>query len=93
MPHVTSGGKQVNLVEKASSHSRDPGVRRQHGVRRQDEERRLRAGDRRHPLFQRHARRGNKVAKDIGVKFIYTGPVDTNPVDQLQIVQNCSTRG
>jgi rhamnose transport system substrate-binding protein len=36
---------------------------------------------------------GNKAAADLGVKFIYSGPVDTNPVDQLQIVQNLLNQG
>ena len=35
---------------------------------------------------------GNKAAAAFGVKFIYSGPVDTNPVDQLQIVQSLINR-
>lgn len=40
------------------------------------------------PYFNAMQDGGNKAAADLGVKFIYSGPVDTNPVDQLQIVQN-----
>jgi ABC-type sugar transport system ATPase subunit len=38
------------------------------------------------PYFSAMQNGGNTAAKDLGVKFIYSGPVDTNPVDQLQIV-------
>ncbi len=36
---------------------------------------------------------GKKAAADLGVDFIYSGPVDSNPVDQLQIVQNLINQG
>jgi rhamnose transport system substrate-binding protein len=45
------------------------------------------------PYFNAMQDGGNKAAKDLGVKFVYTGPVDTNPVDQLQIVQNLLNQG
>jgi rhamnose transport system substrate-binding protein len=45
------------------------------------------------PYFNAMQDGGNKAAKDLGVKFIYSGPVDTNPVDQLQIVQNLINQG
>ena len=35
------------------------------------------------PYFNAMQDGGNKAAKDLGVKFIYSGPVDTNPVDQF----------
>ncbi len=40
------------------------------------------------PYFNAMEEGGKKAAGALGVKFIYSGPVDTNPVDQLQIVQN-----
>ena len=40
------------------------------------------------PYFNAMEAGGKKAAADLGMKFIYSGPVDTNPVDQLQIVQN-----
>jgi rhamnose transport system substrate-binding protein len=45
------------------------------------------------PYFNAMQDGGNKAAADLGVKFIYQGPVDTNPVDQLQIVQNLINQG
>ncbi len=45
------------------------------------------------PYFNAMEAGGNKAAKDLGVDFIYSGPVDTNPVDQLQIVQNLIDQG
>lgn len=45
------------------------------------------------PYFNAMEQGGNKAAAALGVKFIYTGPVDTNPVDQLQIVQNLVNQG
>ena len=45
------------------------------------------------PYFNAMQNGGNTAAKDLGVKFIYSGPVDTNPVDQLQIVQNLINQG
>jgi rhamnose transport system substrate-binding protein len=45
------------------------------------------------PYFNAMEAGGNKAAADLGVDFIYTGPVDTNPVDQLQIVQNLINQG
>ena len=45
------------------------------------------------PYFNAMQAGGNRAAKDLGVDFIYSGPVDTNPVDQLQIVQNMIDQG
>ena len=45
------------------------------------------------PYFNAMQDGGAKAAKDLKVKFIYSGPVDTNPVDQLQIVQNLINQG
>lgn len=45
------------------------------------------------PYFNAMEEGGKRAAADLGVDFIYTGPVDTNPVDQLQIVQNLIDQG
>ncbi len=45
------------------------------------------------PYFDAMEAGGKKAAAALGVKFIYTGPVDTNPIDQLQIVQNLVNQG
>ena len=45
------------------------------------------------PYFNSMEAGGNKAAEAFGVEFIYTGPVDANPVDQLQIVQNLINQG
>jgi ABC-type sugar transport system substrate-binding protein len=45
------------------------------------------------PYFNAMEEGGKKAAEALGVKFIYSGPVDTNPVDQLQIVQNLVNQG
>jgi ABC-type sugar transport system substrate-binding protein len=45
------------------------------------------------PYFNAMEAGGKKAAADLGVKFIYSGPVDTNPVDQLQIVQTLINQG
>jgi ABC-type sugar transport system substrate-binding protein len=45
------------------------------------------------PYFNAMQDGGNKAAAALGVKFIYSGPTDTNPVDQLQIVQNLINQG
>ena len=45
------------------------------------------------PYFNAMEAGGNKAAAALGVKFLYSGPVDTNPVDQLQIVQNLIDQG
>ncbi len=45
------------------------------------------------PYFDAMEAGGKKAAEALGVKFIYSGPVDTNPVDQLQIVQNLVDQG
>jgi ABC-type sugar transport system substrate-binding protein len=45
------------------------------------------------PYFNAMQAGGDKAAAALGVKFIYDGPVDTNPVDQLQIVQSLINRG
>jgi len=45
------------------------------------------------PYFKAMEAGGNRAAKAFGVDFIYSGPVDTNPMDQLQIVQNLIAKG
>ncbi|MAU21920.1 MAG: autoinducer 2 ABC transporter substrate-binding protein [Martelella sp.] len=45
------------------------------------------------PYFNAMEEGGNAAGQELGVDFIYTGPVDTNPVDQLQIVQNLINQG
>ena len=45
------------------------------------------------PYFNAMEAGGNKASKELGVDFIYSGPVDTNPVDQLQIVQSLIDQG
>ncbi len=45
------------------------------------------------PYFNAMQQGGEKAAAALGVKFIYSGPTDTNPVDQLQIVQNLINQG
>jgi rhamnose transport system substrate-binding protein len=45
------------------------------------------------PYFNSMEDGGKKAAEQFGVDFIYTGPVDANPVDQLQIVQNLVNQG
>ncbi len=45
------------------------------------------------PYFNAMQQGGQKAADALGVTFIYSGPVDTNPVDQLQIVQNLIDQG
>lgn len=45
------------------------------------------------PYFNSMEAGGNKAAEEFGVEFIYTGPVDANPVDQLQIIQNLVNQG
>ncbi|MEX6508973.1 autoinducer 2 ABC transporter substrate-binding protein [Jiella sp. M17.18] len=45
------------------------------------------------PYFDAMKKGGDEAAKTLGVDFIYQGPVDTNPVDQLQIVQNLINQG
>ncbi|MEO1105491.1 MAG: autoinducer 2 ABC transporter substrate-binding protein, partial [Pseudomonadota bacterium] len=45
------------------------------------------------PYFNAMEEGGNRAAEDLGVEFIYSGPVDTNPIDQLQIVQNLIAQG
>jgi ABC-type sugar transport system substrate-binding protein len=45
------------------------------------------------PYFNSMEAGGKKAAQAFGVDFIYTGPVDGNPVDQLQIVQNLVNQG
>lgn len=45
------------------------------------------------PYFDAMEAGGKKAAEALGVDFIYQGPVDTNPVDQLQIVQNLINQG
>lgn len=45
------------------------------------------------PYFNAMEAGGNKAAEALGVEFIYQGPVDTNPVDQLQILSNLVDQG
>jgi ABC-type sugar transport system substrate-binding protein len=45
------------------------------------------------PYFDAMKAGGTKAGEELGVEFIYTGPVDANPVDQLQIVQNLVNQG
>jgi len=45
------------------------------------------------PYFKAMQDGGERAAKQFGVDFIYSGPVDTNPMDQLQIVQNLIAQG
>ena len=45
------------------------------------------------PYFDAMEAGGKKAAAALGVEFIYQGPVDTNPVDQMQIVQNLINQG
>jgi ABC-type sugar transport system substrate-binding protein len=45
------------------------------------------------PYFDAMEAGGNKAAQALGVDFIYQGPVDSSPVDQLQIVQSLIDQG
>jgi ABC-type sugar transport system substrate-binding protein len=45
------------------------------------------------PYFDAMKTGGEEAAAKFGVDFIYQGPVDTNPVDQMQIVQNLIDQG
>jgi ABC-type sugar transport system substrate-binding protein len=45
------------------------------------------------PYFDAMEAGGKKAASTPGVDFIYQGPVDTNPVDQMQIVQSLINQG
>jgi ABC-type sugar transport system substrate-binding protein len=45
------------------------------------------------PYFNAMEAGGNAAAADLGVEFVYQGPVDANPLDQLQIVQSLIDRG
>ncbi len=45
------------------------------------------------PYFNAMEAGGNAAAEDLGVEFVYTGPVDANPLDQLQIVESLLARG
>jgi rhamnose transport system substrate-binding protein len=45
------------------------------------------------PYFNAMEAGGNRAAADLGVEFVYTGPVDANPLDQLQIVESLLARG
>ena len=45
------------------------------------------------PYFNAMEAGGKKAAAALGVDFVYQGPVDTNPVDQMQIVQNLINQG
>jgi len=45
------------------------------------------------PYFNAMEAGGKKGGDAFGVEFIYQGPVDTNPVDQLQILNNLVNQG
>lgn len=45
------------------------------------------------PYFNAMEAGGNAAAADLGMEFIYQGPVDANPLDQLQIVESLIARG
>jgi len=45
------------------------------------------------PYFDAMKAGGEEAAAKFGVDFIYQGPVDTNPVDQMQIVQSLIDQG
>ena len=45
------------------------------------------------PYFNAMENGGNAAAADLGVEFIFQGPVDANPLDQLQIVESLISRG
>ncbi|PWR02083.1 autoinducer 2 ABC transporter substrate-binding protein [Meridianimarinicoccus roseus] len=45
------------------------------------------------PYFNAMENGGNAAAEDLGMQFIYQGPVDANPLDQLQIVESLISRG
>lgn len=45
------------------------------------------------PYFNAMEAGGNAAAADLGVEFVYQGPVDANPLDQLQIAQSLIDRG
>lgn len=45
------------------------------------------------PYFNAMEAGGHRAAEDLGAEFIYEGPVDSNPIDQLQIVQSLISRG
>ena len=45
------------------------------------------------PYFNAMEDGGKKAGEALGVDFIYQGPVDTNPVDQLQILNNLVDQG
>ena len=45
------------------------------------------------PYFDAMEAGGNRAGETFGVEFIYSGPVDSNPVDQLQIVQSLINQG
>ena len=45
------------------------------------------------PYFDAMEAGGKKAGEALGVDFIYQGPIDTNPVDQLQIVQSLVDQG
>ena len=45
------------------------------------------------PYFDAMKAGGKEAPPRFGVDFIYQGPVDTNPVDQMQIVQNLIDQG
>lgn len=45
------------------------------------------------PYFNAMEAGGKKAAEALGVEFVYQGPVDSSPVDQLQIVQSLIDQG
>lgn len=45
------------------------------------------------PYFNAMEEGGNRAAEQFGVQFIYTGPTDTNPTDQLRILNSLIDQG
>ncbi|HHV63027.1 MAG TPA: autoinducer 2 ABC transporter substrate-binding protein [Firmicutes bacterium] len=45
------------------------------------------------PYFNAMEEGGKQAAKDLGVEFIYTGPVTADPTKQVEIIDNLITRG
>lgn len=45
------------------------------------------------PYFNAMEEGGKKAAEDLGVEFIYTGPVSDDPARQVEIIDNLITRG
>ena len=45
------------------------------------------------PYFNAMEDGGKKAGAQFGIDFIYTGPINANPIDQLQVVQNLINQG